>query len=102
VVWAGVKELSGALAGLQARLEEELARIGFAKERRAFTAHATLGRVKDSKPHGLREAIARGAQAHFGRQSVRDIVLIESDLTPKGAVYTELFRRELTPIEGQM
>jgi 2'-5' RNA ligase len=66
-----------------------LASLGFPPETRVFSAHVTLGRVRAPRANPrLAEALASGEV--FGRQRVDRLVLMRSDLSPRGARYTEL------------
>ncbi len=89
VVWAGVDDGAAQAAALARRVDDALAALGFAREPRAFAAHVTLGRVRTPRanPH-LAEALA--ASGTFGRQRVNRLVLLRSQLSPRGARYTEL------------
>lgn len=90
VLWVGVED-DEHLITLARRLEEGLANLGFPREKRRFSPHITVARVKG--PAG-REELARLMEAHreevFGKQRVEDIRLKRSQLSPEGAVYTEL------------
>jgi 2'-5' RNA ligase len=90
VLWAGLAEGAEAMAALAARVDEALVTLGFARETRAFSAHVTLGRVRTPRAAdpGLAEALAAGDV--FGRQHVDRVSLMRSDLSPRGARYTEL------------
>jgi len=56
---------------------------------RAFAAHVTLGRVREPRVN-LRLGAALDAAEPFGRQRVARLSLMRSDLSPRGARYTEL------------
>jgi 2'-5' RNA ligase len=91
VVWVGVRDGAGSLEALAGAVENGLARIGFPKERRAFTAHFTLGRVRSPKnAEGLLAAIRDEAAAPLGTVPVEEFVLMQSRLDPGGSVYTTL------------
>ena len=47
VLWAGVAGDMAPLTGAQLGVEEAMAEQGFAKERRSFNPHLTIGRVRD-------------------------------------------------------
>ena len=95
VIWAGVTDGADAVCRLQARLERELAGLGFEPERR-FVPHLTLGRVKSSRGGGeLVSAIESRADAEFGSCTACEMVLFESRLTPRGAVYRAVVRQAL-------
>ena len=51
VLWVGMEEPTGELQRLQAKIETELASLGFEKEKRKFSPHLTIGRVKS--PSGI-------------------------------------------------
>ncbi len=94
-IWLGLARECPELAELAQSLDAALADAGLAEpERRPFTAHFTLGRVKDGG-RGLREAIEELAEAPVGEMSADHFVLLSSDLTPRGPVYTEQDRFRL-------
>jgi 2'-5' RNA ligase len=89
VLWAGVDEGRTAAATLACGVDDALAGLGFEREARAFSPHVTLGRVRGPRPAPrLAEALAAGG--HFGRQPVASVALMRSDLSPRGARYSEL------------
>ena len=91
VIWIGVSDTSGELEKLAAWLEEALAREGFVREKRKWKAHLTLGRVKSLKERGrLGELIQKEMETDAGKMEVKDITIMRSQLTPKGAIYTSL------------
>ena len=95
VVWAGV-EPHPALTALVERLEEGLEILGFARERRPYSPHLTLGRVKDPRgASALRGRLEAGAAMSFGARRVDDLVLMQSVLTTAGPTYTPLRRQPL-------
>jgi 2'-5' RNA ligase len=88
VVWAGVREPSGTLERLWKSTEETAHALGWPKEKRGFTPHITLGRVKGTiNITRLNEVILSLENEHWGDQEVRDLVLYRSHLTPGGAQY---------------
>jgi 2'-5' RNA ligase len=92
VVWVGVGEPSGALARLQRDVEGALEPLGFPPEGRRFSPHLTLGRVKGGGRQAL-EALGtyvEQAKVHVGEMRVEAVHLMQSDLQPGGAVYSEL------------
>lgn len=91
VIWAGVKGQLEILINLQRNLEDYLAELGFAKERRNFSAHLTLGRVKGKiAPTRLKAAIEGFKGFESEPFKVDRIVLFKSELRPSGAVYTQV------------
>ncbi len=89
VLWAGADEGAALAATLARRVDDALVALGFPAESRAFSAHVTLGRVRAPRSNPrLVEALAGGAA--FGRQRVDRLALMRSELSPRGARYTEL------------
>ena len=89
VVWLGLEDPAGGIAACQARVEGELESIGFAAERRPFTAHLTLGRVRDDRSNGQLRLSVDALEAPDIVQEVDTIVLMQSELTPQGARYAK-------------
>lgn len=90
VLWAGIVA-DPALSELQADIESEMEKLGFAREHRAFSPHLTLGRVKG--PAGLARAMAeleKDGAASFGGMTVEHLALFQSILRPQGAEYSVL------------
>ena len=95
VVWAGVSEGAEALKALQAVLEAVLRPLGFEKER-DYVPHLTIGRVK--RPQGAEALVAAlepYAGTRFGACRASEMVLFQSELTPRGPVYTAVARQAL-------
>jgi len=94
VVWVGVGGEVDKLAHLQQRLESNLAQLGFAPEKRRFTPHLTLARVRDraslDEREGLGELIT-GTKFEATRSfPVEAISLMKSQLTREGAIYSRI------------
>jgi 2'-5' RNA ligase len=91
VVWVGTGDGSDELLELQKDLERQMASAGWPEEGREFTGHLTLCRVKNSKA-GIRLAEISKAYGDFnvGTISADSVCVYQSQLTPKGPVYTVL------------
>jgi 2'-5' RNA ligase len=95
VLWIGIDDRTGALAGLQKRVEDECAREGCPKEDRAFRPHLTIARIRN--PHNAN----RLAEAHLRLEFapvelvLNELVLFRSELSPKGSKYTPISRSRL-------
>lgn len=92
VVWTGVSRGANELAALQTSVGEEMRRLGFQPEERAFSAHITLGRVKSPMNTERLASILemeKGFQA--GNFLATEIRLIRSVLSSEGPTYTVLF-----------
>jgi 2'-5' RNA ligase len=92
VLWIGVEGEIERLASLQGGMEDDFEGLGFAKERRSFTPHLTLGRARSSRGmiSGLREVMESVWYDDPNPFSAEGLTLFKSDLTPGGAVYTKL------------
>ncbi len=89
VFWCGI-EAQG-LAALAADTDRATAALGIPSERRAFSPHLTLARIKEPLPlDRLREVIAAQPPLDFGRFDARSFFLYRSQLRPTGSVYTKL------------
>jgi len=99
VVWIGVREPTGRLAGLQRAVESHISPLGYPPEERGFQPHLTLGRAaRDASPNDLRrlgQVIALANVGTLGQVAVNEVVLIKSDLKPSGAEYSILQRARL-------
>ena len=97
VIWAGVGQGGEALGALARRVEGALARVGIPPEDRPFSAHVTLGRIREPRrAPDLAAALASGAGRAFGTVTVDRVCLMRSDLSPGGSRYTEIAAAALT------
>jgi len=91
VVWAGVEESSGILNRLWMSTEKAVSEIGWEKEKRGFSPHITLGRVKGPiNITRLTEVMQSLENEHWGEQEVRDLILYRSQLKPEGIIYEKV------------
>ncbi len=92
VFWAGVDALP-ALAELAARVEQQMEKIGFPREERAFNPHLTLARFNVPRPQpALEAALAAHTTTSLGKFEVSEFFLFESKLSPQGAQYRKVVR----------
>ena len=97
VLWLGLSDPSGELAQLHARLEDECAAAAdFPCERRPFSPHVTLARIR-AATHETRRLARQHLELAFAPVAfqVSEIVLMSSRLGPGGSVYAPLTRHEL-------
>ena len=94
VLWAGVAGGLDALSGLQGAVETAMAELEFPREGRPFSPHLTIGRVRHEVSPGQRRAIAEAISSVVLEPTepwlVESVDLMQSALTPQGAVYTSL------------
>lgn len=96
VIWVGLGGDVQELFALQSGIEAGLDAVGFPKEKRAFKAHLTLGRIKQAvKPDVIRQMMRQHASISAEEFTCDQVTLFKSDLKPSGAVYTELKKIEL-------
>ena len=92
VFWLGVTSGAERLARLHAEIARRLQPLGIEPERRPYSAHVTLARVKEARDYrGLRAAL-REIAAGAGTSRVRAVTVFRSRLSPKGATYEALLR----------
>ena len=83
---AAMLEHSDELMQLQHNTAKCVRGFGISLERRRFTPHVTLGRLKSRS----RKSIAFQPQQIFLEGVSEKVVIFQSELTPKGAVYLSL------------
>ena len=99
VIWAGVSGDLETLANLQQRVETLAVGLGWAAERRPFRPHLTIGRVRDRIPAAERKrlvaAISNCTVPRLASWRPDAVRLYKSELTPRGAIYTNLGEVEI-------
>jgi len=101
VLWAGTPA-SAAFARLAEDVDRALVALGFTAETRGFTPHVTLGRVREPRRDpALAAALEAAAARPFGTLPVERVSLMRSDLSPRGARYTQLTDIALPPTPPQ-
>ncbi len=91
VIWGGAESEQQQLAELAAKIDAGVEPFGFKRENRPFSAHLTLGRVKDVK--GIQTVMDKlKEQEDFmaGSFLAKQFLLIKSELHSAGAIYTSL------------
>jgi 2'-5' RNA ligase len=96
-VWIGVQEGRQEICELAGRIEAALTRLGIRRERRSYSPHLTIARVRGSGPKQgeLGQAVAANQDFEAGTTSVAEVVLFASYLEPSGARYEALARAPL-------
>ena len=98
VLYIGI-QAPALLDTLQRGIESASRRLGYEEEERPFSAHLTLGRVRQNvnavEQQQIRRAI-EGIQVDLlGTARVDSVHLYKSELNPGGSVYTRLFSAPL-------
>ena|SRR5215471_1382870 len=88
VLWVGITEVPRELEQLYSKIDEGLSREGFEREKRKFSPHLTLGRIRTPRNASLvAETLIAG---DFGPERFRanEVIVMRSDLKPTGSIYT--------------
>lgn len=99
VIWAGVSEGATELQSIKNQLDEPLEKLGFTVEKRPFTPHLTIGRVKfvdSAQKPALQKILLENQAKKLGSQQALSIHLMQSTLKPEGPSYQSLFRHDLS------
>jgi len=92
IIWVGVSGETELLRKLQQRLDSQLKPLGFNPEKRGFTAHLTLGRLRNQAPADERlklgQLITTAEFVSTHVIEVKAINLMKSQLTREGAIYS--------------
>jgi len=98
VLYVGI-QAPAALDGLARGIEAASRRLGYEPEERPFSAHLTLGRVRQNvnatEQQQIRRAIENTQVDLLGTARVDSVHLYKSDLNPGGSVYTRLYSAAL-------
>ena len=106
VLWVGLKDNDGTLKKVQTTIEQALESLRFPIEQRPFSPHLTLARIKSPKgikspedKKNLKDELDAVNQEGIDPHpfEVGEIHLYESQLTPKGSIYTVLANFKLNP-----
>ena len=96
VLWVGFATLPKALLTLQKNIEDEMERVGFAREAKSFHPHLTIGRVR--QPRNAQRLAEELLKHGFPAETFQadEVILMRSDLTPRGSIYTPLAKMPLS------
>jgi len=102
VFWLGLEGDIQELVRLQQDIDRAMAKLGFEKENRPFTAHLTLARLRDECSSAERLEFTGMVGATVFKPGppvpVRAVALMRSQLTPRGPIYTRLAE---FPLQGR-
>jgi 2'-5' RNA ligase len=98
VVWVGIEKGKAQTKAIAEKLDEELEKLGFAREEHEFSAHLTIGRVRSSKnKERLKQLITDYGLRITDYEQIETVTLFQSTLTPNGPIYTSLCEAKLLP-----
>jgi 2'-5' RNA ligase len=97
IVWVGIGEGRDELVALHDALEPPLLELGcYRREDRPYSPHVTLGRVQgDNNTDKLAAELVKRASWKAGETEIREVLVMSSELTPKGPTYAVLGRGKL-------
>jgi len=98
VVWIGIEEGKEKLIGLANQIEDMLVSLKFPKEKRGFSAHITIGRVRSAKNKDALIQKLKQVKPLKLTQQIKSIALFKSTLTPEGPAYEKLAESSFTKI----
>lgn len=100
VVWVGVGGDVQPIVDLQKRIDQALVHLGFPTERREFSLHLTMGRLRDKAANQERRSLGERIKSVQVKSSpsflVAEVCLMRSTLTQAGAIYDILTNFRLT------
>ena len=85
-LWAGVAA-NEALLHLQRKIESALQRIGIEADRRKYTPHVSLAKLKGTQHGHVLDFLTDHARYASGPFAVNGFILYSSLLTPNGSIY---------------
>jgi len=88
IIWIGTNDGTIELEKLAEIIHSRLSQIGFSPDKK-FKPHVTIFRVKN-KIEGISDKLEKLSSYYFGKQTVSEIKLKKSELTPNGPIYTDL------------
>lgn len=99
VVWTGISKGAADIKRLAGLVEDAMEKLGFAKEKRDFKPHLTIGRIKSLKNiKALTDLISETMFSYREDIGINKLTLFQSTLTSKGAAYTPLSETPLSPL----
>jgi 2'-5' RNA ligase len=95
VLWIGIANGVRELTDLCQRVSGSLEELGFEQEKRPFSVHVTLGRVRS--PNRFSSTIEKMMTSGFHANpfQIENVFFMKSDLKPTGAEYTILKKIQL-------
>ena len=96
ILWAGIKDEEKRITQFAKLLEDHFGKIGFKKEKKPFSPHLTIGRIRSPKNLNLlSEMISKYSLPVDLKQTAQNITLYKSTLTPAGPIYEPLHSADL-------
>jgi RNA 2',3'-cyclic 3'-phosphodiesterase len=90
VIWAGIEDPTGCIIRMVPIIEDAFFKMGFAKEKRPFTPHLTLGRTRSAEGRERLINIMSGLTCDSPVFTIDRAILFQSVLNAAGANYSAL------------
>ncbi len=94
VAWVGVGGDVEAVTRIHRQIDQAMVPLGFPPEKRSFSPHLTLGRVRDKATHKERADLGKAIEwikvKNPSPFSVDHVSLMQSTLTRDGAIYDQI------------
>ena len=93
VIWIGVAHNASKILSLKDEIDSSLLELDYQPEKRKYTPHATIARVrhvKDSKR--IADNLEYLSNEVIGTMSVNKVTMMKSTLTPSGPIYEPLWQ----------
>ena len=94
VIWVGLKQGDRETKIIAEGLEEKITKLGIPKEKRSFSSHITLGRVKSNLNRLNLVTVLKNLEGSLEKENLEfvatKITLFKSTLTPQGPIYDAL------------
>lgn len=99
IIWLGFAEIQERIQQLQRVTDEVCTAHGLEPEQKKFTPHFTIGRARRNADTGSLENDIEACSFQPVPVHFTAVRIMESTLTPQGAIHTERARIEFTPGE---
>ena len=101
VIWLGISH-DETLLKIHKQVDNTLQKVGVKPDRRDFDAHLTIARARRRTGKAIVQEVGNILSTNkldtLGQVTVDEILLIKSELTPQGPIYTQLHRVPLNRV----
>ncbi len=92
IIWVGVTQNASKVMSLKDEIDSSLIDVGYQPEKREYTPHATIARVRHVKDsRRIADNLESLADAIIGKMNVTRVTMMKSTLTPSGPIYESLW-----------
>jgi 2'-5' RNA ligase len=92
IIWIGVTQNAPKVLKLKDEIDSSLIDIGYQPEKRKYTPHATIARVRHVKDsRRIADNLENLANEVIGKMNITKVIMMKSTLTPSGPIYESLW-----------